>query len=102
MRRASRRAGDRFDAAECPVLNALSITTPIGPQCLLLAHLRHSKIADGLLLSGEERSCSRGAQMTEFDPSATLAVRCGQWICCPVSALSKYSFEPIQCWPLSL
>jgi hypothetical protein len=32
MRRASRRAGDRFDAAECPVLNALSITTPIGPN----------------------------------------------------------------------
>jgi hypothetical protein len=32
MRRASRRAGDRFDAAECPVLNVLSITTPIGPN----------------------------------------------------------------------
>jgi hypothetical protein len=35
MRRASRRAGDRFDAAECPVLNVLSITTPIGPMSLV-------------------------------------------------------------------
>jgi hypothetical protein len=35
MRRASRRAGDRFDAAECPVLNVLSITTPIGSMSLV-------------------------------------------------------------------
>jgi hypothetical protein len=35
MRRASRRAGDRLDAAECPVLNVLSITTPIGPMSLV-------------------------------------------------------------------
>src|ERR1700720_639240 len=35
------------------------------------------------------------------DPSATLAVHCGNGF--DVSQpLSKYSFEPIQCWPLSL
>jgi len=34
-----------------------------------MAHLRHSKIADGLPLSGEERSCITG--MTELDPLQT-------------------------------
>jgi putative tryptophan/tyrosine transport system substrate-binding protein len=35
-------------------------------------------------------------------PSTTLAVHCGNGFECLLGALSKYSFEPIQCWPLSL
>jgi putative tryptophan/tyrosine transport system substrate-binding protein len=36
-----------------------------------------------------------------YDPSATLAVHCGM-VLMLVSALSKYSFQSIQSWPLSL
>ena len=37
-----------------------------------------------------------------FDPSETLAVHCGKWFCCPVLALSKYSFEALGCRLLRL
>ena len=39
---------------------------------------------------------------SRFDPSATLAVHCGNGFDARFEPLSKYSFEPIQCWPLSL
>jgi hypothetical protein len=37
-----------------------------------LARMRHSKIADGLPLSGEERSCSEHHRMAEFGPTAVI------------------------------
>ena len=43
-----------------------------------------------------------GAVIAGFDPSATLAVHCGNGFDARFEPLSKYSFEPIQCWPLSL
>jgi hypothetical protein len=63
MRRASRRAGDRFDAAECPVLNVLSITTPIGPNvsCWHEAAVRRVQLPP---LSGVQRS--RNARCETF------------------------------------
>src|SRR6202011_6318081 len=40
--------------------------------------------------------------MRAIDPTATLAVQCGNGFDAGFSPLSKYSFEPIQCCPLSL
>jgi hypothetical protein len=37
-----------------------------------------------------------------YDPSATLAVHCGNGFDADFSPLSKYSFEPVQCYLLSL
>src|SRR5262249_40712336 len=44
----------------------------------LVARLRHSKIADGLPLSGEERSCSGHHSKTEFGPICDI----GHQFCC--------------------
>src|ERR1700731_3045985 len=41
------------------------------------------------------------ALLVTQDPSATLAVHCGNGFDAG-QPLSKYSFEPMQCWPLSL
>jgi hypothetical protein len=43
-----------------------------------------------------------GAVTAGFDPSPTLAVHCGNGFDGRFEPLSKYSFEPILCWPLSL
>jgi ABC-type uncharacterized transport system substrate-binding protein len=40
--------------------------------------------------------------MVANDPSETLAVHCGNGFDAGLHPLSQYSFEPIQCWPLSL
>src|SRR6202011_708123 len=40
--------------------------------------------------------------MRAIDPTATLAVQCGNGFDAGFQPLSKYSFEPIQCCPLSL
>jgi putative ABC transport system substrate-binding protein len=40
--------------------------------------------------------------LTRMTPSATLAVHCGNGFYARFEPLSKYSFEPIQCWPLSV
>jgi hypothetical protein len=45
---------------------------------------------------------SGAGRSDENDPSATLAVHCGNGFDAQFEPLSKYSFEPIQCWPLSL
>ena len=40
--------------------------------------------------------------MRAFDPSATWAVHCGNGLDTRFQPLSKYSFQSIQSWPLSL
>ena len=44
----------------------------------------------------------RARRSDENDPSATLAVHCGNGFDARFEPLSRYSFEAIQCWPPSL
>jgi hypothetical protein len=45
---------------------------------------------------------SEAGRSDENDPKRSLAVHCGNGFDADFSPLSKCSFEPIQCWPLSL
>src|SRR5262245_51006807 len=61
---------------ERPLLSRSVVAATIGaavnptsdPASPVLALLRHNKLADGLPLSGEDRSCSGHHRKTAFDP----------------------------------
>ena len=52
--------------------------------------------------SWRKLTCEPAERGSGYDPSATLAVHCGNGFDARFEPLSKYSFEPIQCWHLSL
>src|ERR1700736_1379181 len=75
------------------------------PLSRSLAHRVDSLRCEGSDAIGAKRTCRERRErvdLTKNDPSATLAVRCGNGFDGRFQPLSKYSFEPIQCCPLSL
>jgi putative tryptophan/tyrosine transport system substrate-binding protein len=70
----------------------------------LLAHRVELLRCEGSDAIGAKRTCRERRERLDLTktPSATLAVHCGNGFGAGFKPLSKYSFEAIQCWPLSL